>query len=458
LVFRCAAVVAVASSRSVLCATSCLVALAAGCTDAITLEIASERPVPSAIDAICVGIADASPSGGQFGRLYALEDTLATLPQTLRVEAGRADAALAWVRGDRGGVPTLLVSARIDFSNDVTLTLPRCQLGRSSASATVGSGVGPPDARLAVSHGQGGTVVVAVAPGTAAILDATGTTLTARAAPAPPDGNIVAVIPIDIDGDCDDDLVIATTGAAPIIWRRDGIDFVVAEQVGDATMAALAAVDVDHDGDMDLVLGGGGTLQLWLNSGGGTFTHAPGALSAGGRVSAISALATGDVNGDGHADLVVGQAGPPLVAWLGTGGRFEPNDGVVPPVALDVERLTLADADGDFMPDLFVAIRGAPMRLYIDRGGLLEDQSFLRIPPPIPVARAIAVGGWDTGCEPDAVIAADAGAPTLAGAPGMFTPDVPAPAASDVVMADIDGDGDLDAILSTSEGVRWLAR
>src|SRR5262245_35685700 len=81
-------------SRSVSCRCVVVVAVAslAGCGDAITLEIASERPVPTAVDAICVGVADRSASGGHFGRLYPLKDELATLPQTLRIEAGDADA------------------------------------------------------------------------------------------------------------------------------------------------------------------------------------------------------------------------------------------------------------------------------------------------------------------------------------------------------------------------------
>src|SRR4051812_41323855 len=60
-------------------------ALCAGCNDSVTLEIASDRPVPQAIDSICVGLADTSMSGGHFGRSYRLEDGLAHLPQTLRV-------------------------------------------------------------------------------------------------------------------------------------------------------------------------------------------------------------------------------------------------------------------------------------------------------------------------------------------------------------------------------------
>ena len=436
-------------------------ALCAGCSDAITLEIAGDRPVPTGLDAICIGVADASLTGGHFGRAYRLEGALAKLPQTLRVAAGGADSAYAWVRGDRGGLTALTVGASIDFGGDVTLALDKCLRGPAGAPATIGSAIGPANARLAVSHGAGGTLVLAVGAGASAI-DAKNGALLELAVPAPRTGKIVALVAADLDGDCDDDVIVATDGAPPALWRRDGVTFTEVGSLGNTTIAAVAAADVDRDGDVDLVTGGGGTLTLWRNDGGGTFATDAAALAANGRVTAVSALALGDLDGDGNPELVVGQAGAPLRAWLGDPGgtgSFLPADAAVPPVPLNVVRLSLADADGDFDPDLAVAVKGAPMRLYIDREGRLEDQSFVRLPQPPPQAIAIAIGGWDDGCEPDAIIASAAGGPSLRGTPtGAFVSEAAAPPGTDAVLADIDDDGDLDALIAGAQGVTWLAR
>jgi hypothetical protein len=429
---------------SVRFAVAAAAASLAGCTSAVTLEVASDRPIPRAIDSICLGIADAHD---QFGHAY----PIASFPQTLRIEG--PSSALAWVTARQGGVATLLAHAPVDFSSDVTLDLPACVKGPGAAPAPVGTPVGPPNAKLAGSEGAGGTLVIA----SGSVIDARSGALVATDLGVT--GNVTAVVAADLDGDCDDDIVVATDAAGPQVFLRNGTSFTPGDTIG-TTPAVIAVADVDHDGDVDLVLGYGSTLQLFLNDGGAHFTQKPEGLSGGGHVSAVSALAMGDLDGDGNADLVVGQAGAPLAAWLGGTATFAYNDGAVPAVPLMAERLTIADATGDFAPDLAIAVTGAPMKLLVNRGdGRLEDRTYVTIPSP-PTIHAAAFGAWDDGCEPDAVLATDAGTPTLKGQPsGMFAAEsTVAPGSTDVIMYDIDDDGVLDALFATPQGVQWLAR
>ncbi len=430
------------------------------CRGAITLEVASDRPVPQALDAMCVGVADASPHGGHFGRTYPLTGKQASFPQTLRVDPGGADAAWAWVRGDRAGSETVRAGTRTDFAADVTLALDHCIQGPDPTAHVVGAPAGPPGALLAASQGAGGWLVVAVAPGASTVIDARDGALTVADGPALM-GNPVAVLAMDVDGDCDDDIVVATDSAPPQIWLREGASFVASTSLQTMPVKALAAADVDHDGDLDLVVGGDARLELWLDDGAGAFTQSSQLAPDG--ATAITALALGDVTGDGNVDLIAGQAGAPLMGWVGSGGGFTVAPALIPAVSLDVERLVMVDADYDYVPDLAVSITGMPMRLYLARDGMLEDRTFEVLQRPLgappPAAHAIAIGPWDSGCEPDMVVASDAGAPMLHGNPGgTFTMDGTAPGATDVIMVDIDDDGDLDAVVATPTGVQWLAR
>ena len=434
----------------------------ASCDSAITLEVAGDRPVPRSLDAICIGIADADEDGGHLGQLYQLTGEIATLPQTLRVDPGRAGSGFLWVRGDRGGAPVTWTSTRTDFGGDVRLSLDKCPVGRAGAPSPKGEPIGPANARLVRSHGSGNIVVAFGAEAT--IIDASGDKLSMAAGPPLPAGNFVAAVALDVDGDCDDDLVVATDGAAPHVWRREHRSFTVGEPLSSGPQAALAAADVDHDGVMDLVTGVGASLSLWYNDGTGKFVLDDEDLKANGRVSSVRALVLGDVNADGNADLIVGQGGAPMTAWLGgVDGAFEENDGVVPAVPLDVISMILADADGDpnLDPDLAVSVRNKAAKLYLDREGQLEDQTFSRLPrdPAPPFANAIALGNWDDSrCYPDAIFAGTTESAALHGDKDAFTIERALDAATDVVMIDLDEDGDLDAVLSTANGVRWLAR
>lgn len=420
----------------------------------VTLTIDGDRAIPAELDAMCVGVADRELAGGAFGRTYRLEGRLGALPQTLVVDAGEAAAATAWARGYRGGVAVAQDAAAIAFDRDVTLHLDRCPRAHAGTITEVAS-VAAPAGRLVASMGQGGTVVVALDGAGAAVVDAAGATLTAT--PLALAGDVV--VAFDADGDCDDDLAVATA-ATLTLHLRDGVTFTPGASFPGA--AAVVAFDADRDGDQDLVAGAGAGLALYRNDGAGGFAPAPGGtIDDGGAISAVSALAAGDLDGDGNADLVVGQAGAPPVVLVGDAagsGVLTLAPAVFPPVALTVRELAPADVDGDLDLDLVVVLDGAPARVYVNRDGRLEDQSFVRLPQPAPVAGGAAAGDWDGDCAPDLALAAGTSAALRGGQDGAFAAETALAGAAVARLADVDDDGDPDLLLAGSDGVRWYRR
>lgn len=138
---------------------------------------------------------------------------------------------------------------------------------------------------------------------------------------------------IDIDGDGSMD---AVTNLG--VWLNDGsASFTLGQNwnTGDDVMEAALA-DVDGDGDPDVALAQrevnvGAANEVWLNDGSGGFTDSGLALGEG----SSGAVAFGDVNGDGDADLAFGNAGTALVvlyrnlATLGP-GESQPTASPIP--------------------------------------------------------------------------------------------------------------------------------
>jgi len=77
---------------------------------------------------------------------------------------------------------------------------------------------GPANARLVASIGAGGTMVVAIGA-IALVLDVVDGTLVTTDGPVVPPGAVTAAIAVDLDGDCDDDVFVATDASPPTIWR-----------------------------------------------------------------------------------------------------------------------------------------------------------------------------------------------------------------------------------------------
>lgn len=427
----------------------------AGCDGGVTLTVASDRVVPDELDGFCLGVADRDLGGGSFGRRYRLAEPIASLPQTLAVEAGDADAAWAWAVGTRAGVPVARGSAAISFDDDVTVRLDRCPAARAGAIA-LAAVAAPAGARAVASTGPGGTVAVAVAADRAAVLDARGGELVATELPAV---GGAAVIAADLDGDCDDDLAVVRAGAVEL-WWRERLGFVAGPSLAGAA-EALAAADVDGDGDLDLVTGAGAAVTLWRGDGVGGFAQAGGAVDGRGQVSAVAALAFGDLDGDGHADLVVGQTAGPLVALLGDpagGGVLTAAPGVFATTPRAVAALAVGDLDGDGDDDVVAALADGPPRALINRDGRLEDQTFVRLPSGLGIAAGVALGDWSGDCAPDLIVAGPTSRALAGGADGALVDEATWPAASAALAVDLDDDGVEDRLLVGPDGATWGRR
>jgi len=107
-----------------------------------------------------------------------------------------------------------------------------------------------------------------------------------------------------------------------VTTAETAIDFNVSSVSPGTSPAALLLVDVNHDGKLDLIVtNGAGKVSVLLGKGDGTF-QARKAFNAGTRPVAVAA---GDFNGDGKMDLVVAEQNTPgtVSVLLGNGdGTF----------------------------------------------------------------------------------------------------------------------------------------
>tara|TARA_R110002072_G_scaffold107517_1_gene233862 strand:+ start:11630 stop:13027 length:1398 start_codon:yes stop_codon:yes gene_type:complete len=225
--------------------------------------------------------------------------------------------------------------------------------------------------------------------------------------------------------------------------------------------------DIDGDGDLDLVVGTKGYLigaqnRLYLNNGNGGFvdvtaSHLPSTLDR------SSALALGDVDGDGDLDLVVGNgdygAGSQNRLYLNNGnGVFTDVTASHMPIAIDsTDSVALGDVDGDGDQDLVVGNWGQN-RLYLNSGGTFSDATATNLPIDTDYTDSVALGDVDGDGDLDLVCGNSydhqdrlylndgAGGYTDVSATAMPALGFPT---SSLALGDVDGDGDLDIMTAT---------
>jgi FG-GAP-like repeat/Abnormal spindle-like microcephaly-assoc'd, ASPM-SPD-2-Hydin/FG-GAP repeat len=274
----------------------------------------------------------------------------------------------------------------------------------------------------------------------------------------------------DFNGDGTPDLAAVSINGAGLfvlLGKTNGtFSPAVSYVIGPPANLSIVAVDLDGDGKLDLAATDfgppytGNKISVLRGNGDGTF--APEVEYDAGLSPA--ALAVGDINGDGHPDLVVGNEGTSsyvsdtVSVLLNKGnGTFEGHaDFKVGPGP--IEMLT-ADFDGDGKPDLVSLNQDNSVSVLLSNGdGTFQTQVRTSVLPySIPfVIRAIAAGDFNGDGITDLVLSLDTGPPAgppasrqvlLGDGHGGFqvlppTPSFAFPAA--FAVADFDGDGKLD--------------
>ena len=236
--------------------------------------------------------------------------------------------------------------------------------------------------------------------------------------------------------------------------------------------ATPALGDWDGDGDLDLFVASSSGLTVWENIG-TRFTpdfKDRSAHFAGLNPLVSTSIAVGDWNGDGRADLVLG-GGDGILRFIASDGSFTSAGPAAAAFTLDTSSTQASPALGDFTgdgrADLLVLLAGGAVRLYPNLGGagafspaaVVEDY----LGEPVSQGVSLGCGDIDGDGRLDVVasdldgrlweyhrLASGEGfaltSKVWAGAGNGFAPRLA------IGLADLDGDGDLDAVGGTRDG------
>lgn len=199
-----------------------------------------------------------------------------------------------------------------------------------------------------------------------------------------------SIVAGDFDGDRGTDLIVTnmltpnmpSDSVTVLLGRNDGtFNDPMVFSAGDEA-AAITAGDMDEDGDLDVVTGNGsGTISVLINIGDGTFDEA---IQHRTGTNVTLGVDIADVNGDSHPDVVASGSQVAVLLGLGDGeGTLASavqygtrSSGFFAYVAMDTGDL---DGDGDADIAAMDFSRGRMLVLANDGEGRFEDESELTV-------------------------------------------------------------------------------
>lgn len=304
--------------------------------------------------------------------------------------------------------------------------------------------------------------------------------MTAAAAVLLPNGAASATF-ADYDNDGWLDLFVIGNDARGYMLRNRGNgtfeDVTASARVARINGARTAVfVDLDHDGDLDLLLVGSDPLSVYRNNSDGSFSEA--AASLGLTLGNISDAAFADLDGDGRVDLLLpNEHGVALLKGAAAQGFTDVTAASGLPQGAAVGAIAIGDCNNDGALDLFIAgTSGSPAGIWLNKGDgtFAIDPRFSGSLQSVHgvAAQAAQFVDYENDGWLDLVVA---GTPRQAGQPGVLVfrntgsgafaerssivPQAMRTAgAAAVRVSDIDGDGDLDLLLTDLTGAVRLLR
>jgi len=242
----------------------------------------------------------------------------------------------------------------------------------------------------------------------------------------------------DLDGDTDLDVIFMNR-----VWLNDGRGNFTekGQEPGFGSFKfEIALADIDNDDDLDLVTAMPGPNEIWLNDGDAGFSNSGQGLGSSGSW----ALAVGDVDDDDDVDVVFTNDGSPHELYLNNGsGVFTAGNQDLGNAGY--RAVALEDVDGNQTLDAFFA----DCSLYTNDGnGVFTFKENSSCSPPDPVT--LVMGDIDGDMDTDAIIGNATLNPNMVmvnDGDGNFSNSgqmLGVNSTEQVALADVDLDGDLD--------------